>query len=93
MAQTIPGGAYQSADGSWHDANGKPISSGKVQELQKLQQEKSKALAEAEAAAARQIPGVVMSTNFAPVSPVTPAPVVPPEEEEETSTRRRSRRS
>jgi hypothetical protein len=21
----VPGGAYQSADGSWHDANGKPI--------------------------------------------------------------------
>lgn len=25
MAQTVPGGRYQSADGSWHDANGNPV--------------------------------------------------------------------
>ncbi len=25
MAETTPGGAYQSADGTWHDANGKRI--------------------------------------------------------------------
>lgn len=34
MAETVPGGAYQNPDGSWHDANGKPISSSKVAEAE-----------------------------------------------------------
>lgn len=49
MADTIKGGAYQSADGTWHDANGKPLSDKQVQEAQKLQAEKADEVEEAEA--------------------------------------------
>lgn len=37
MTETIPGGAYQNPDGSWHDANGKPLPSSKVREAQARQ--------------------------------------------------------
>lgn len=39
MAQTIHGGAYENPDGSWHDANGKPISPARVQEAKALKAE------------------------------------------------------
>jgi GH24 family phage-related lysozyme (muramidase) len=35
MADTIEGGAYQSADGSWHDANGQPLKAEQVKAAEK----------------------------------------------------------
>lgn len=51
MSETIKGGAYQSADGTWRDANGKELSSKQVQEYMELQAEKAEQLAEADAVA------------------------------------------
>jgi hypothetical protein len=46
MARTIKGGAYQEPDGSWRDANGKPLSSKQVQEFEAAQAEKEDVLTE-----------------------------------------------
>lgn len=51
MAETIKGGAYQDADGTWRDASGKELSSKQVQEFMELQAEKAEQLAEADAVA------------------------------------------
>jgi hypothetical protein len=48
MAETIKGGAYQSADGSWHDANGKPLSSKQVQEAEAFKKAQEFELEQAE---------------------------------------------
>jgi len=53
MAETIKGGAYKGADGKWHDANGKPLPSSKVQEAEELAAKRAKELAEAEAVATK----------------------------------------
>ncbi len=34
MTETINGGAYRGADGSWHDANGKPLPAHVIQQLE-----------------------------------------------------------
>jgi hypothetical protein len=78
MAETIKGGAYQSADGSWHDANGKPLPSSKIQEAEELQKQQAEELARAEAA-----PEVAQPQTFGRhfVSPQTKTVVTPVEEE------------
>jgi hypothetical protein len=82
MAQTISGGAYQNPDGSWHDANGKPLPSSKVQEA------KAKKAEQAEEAVTVETPVL---------HPLPPAPpVVPPDkgDEEPVVTKRgRSKKS
>lgn len=60
MAETIKGGAYQSADGSWHDANGKPLPSSKIKEAEELAAQRAE---EAEAVAT----GVTTLTELTPV--------------------------
>lgn len=63
MAETIKGGAYQSADGSWHDANGKPLPSSKIKEAEELAAQRSEEVEEAEAVAT----GVTTLTELTPV--------------------------
>jgi len=42
MAETIPGGCYQNADGSgYHDANGNPMSKANVEKFLALQQQQT----------------------------------------------------
>jgi GH24 family phage-related lysozyme (muramidase) len=71
MAETISGGAYQNPDGSWHDANGKPLPSSKVQEVQAKQAERAEEVRRAEF-------GVSAET-----APLAPAPVILPSPEDE----------
>lgn len=63
MAETIKGGAYQSADGSWHDASGKPLPSSKIAEAEELASQRAEEMEEAEAVAA----GAASLTELAPV--------------------------
>ena len=48
MAQTIPGGAYQDANGNWHDANGEPLKREQVAQAEKLLAEQGEQKAEME---------------------------------------------
>jgi GH24 family phage-related lysozyme (muramidase) len=85
MAETITGGAYQNPDGSWHDANGKPLPSSKVQEAKTLKAEQAAEDSDVEAAV----------TTVTPVAPPAP-PVIPPDmgdEEPVVTKRRRSKKS
>ncbi len=42
MAETIPGGCYQNADGNgYHDANGNPVSKANVEKFLALQQQQN----------------------------------------------------
>jgi hypothetical protein len=66
MSQTIPGGAYQNADGSWVNANGRPLSSRAVQQYEALQAEKHEALQRAEQN--------VLLSQLAPLPPLVNAP-------------------
>lgn len=76
--QTIPGGAYQNADGSWVDANGKPLK-GKPAELEKLEKEQAEEVQRLDREAQKRAllaQGVVMTTASlddyaAPQEPVT----------------------
>ena len=81
MTQTIPGGAYQSPDGTWHDANGKALPSSKRQQFEQLQAERQ---AERQAA---QVPvpaaPTVTTETGMQVEPADKAP----------ATKRRSRKS
>ena len=86
MTQTIPGGAYQSPDGTWHDANGKALPSSKRQQFEQLQAERQ---AERQAA---QVP--------VPAAPAPAAPTVTTETgmqvepaDEAPAPKRRSRKS
>jgi hypothetical protein len=63
MAETIKGGAYQSADGSWHDAKGKPLPSSKIGEAEALAAQRAEEMEEAEAMAA----GAEALTELSPV--------------------------
>lgn len=58
MANTIPGGATQRPDGTWQDAEGKPLDRDKIAEAERLQAEQQaehdrQEAARAEAALAR----------------------------------------
>ena len=66
MTETIKGGAYKSADGSWHDANGKPLPSSKIKEAEELLAQQAEEQVEAEEVAAQNVPA-------APVQPVVVA--------------------
>jgi len=63
MSETIKGGAYQSPDGSWHDASGKPLPSSKIKEAEELAAQHAEELAATEAVDA----GVSALTEPAPV--------------------------
>ena len=82
MADTIKGGAYQAPDGSWHDANGKPLSSAQAQAAQALKRERA-----AEQAKVDQI----LAENA--VSTVTPPDSLEDEELEVAPKRGKSRKS
>lgn len=104
MSQTIPGGAYQNPDGSWVDANNRPLSQRAVQQFQAQQVEKEQALQQAEQnrllaqlaplpalvnqAPARVAPGVTAVTD---TQPPPLEPVDSEEEEEAPSKTRKSR--
>ncbi len=101
MAETIKGGAYQGPDGSWHDANNKPLSSGKVQEAEELKRRQAAEARQAEQALQRQMAlanGTVTVQEFrtpAGVTAVTAETPLPPFEEtvEETAKPKRGKRS
>ena len=80
MADTIKGGAYKSADGTWHDAKGKPLSSNQVQAAQALQRERAAELAKLDQVLAAEAEAVSTETRIAGV-------------EEETTTKRKTRKS
>lgn len=61
MAETIKGGAYQSADKSWHDANGKPLPSSKIKEAEELAAQRAEEVEEVVAT------GVTTLTELTPV--------------------------
>src|SRR5919108_2676208 len=41
MTQTIKGGAYRGADGTWHDANGKPLPAHVIQQLEEQERQQA----------------------------------------------------
>lgn len=49
MAETIPGGATQRADGTWQDAHGKPLSKEARRAAEKLHAEQAEQKAQADA--------------------------------------------
>lgn len=51
MAETIKGGAYKGADGSWHDANGKPLPTHVIQLLEEQERQREAEQAKAETVA------------------------------------------
>ena len=87
MAQTIPGGAYQNADGTWVDANGKPLSSRAVEQFKEVKAEQRQALQQAEQALLQSqltpLPTLVNDQRAA-VSAVTPQAPNEPDPSEET---------
>jgi hypothetical protein len=44
MSDTIEGGAFLSADGAWHNADGKPLTAAQVKEAEKLAAERQATL-------------------------------------------------
>jgi hypothetical protein len=71
MAETIKGGAYQNPDGSWVDANGKPLSSKQVQEFEAVQSEKPPHADPIPLAAAPVSPPVTAVTDVPPAAAPT----------------------
>jgi hypothetical protein len=49
MTETITGGAYRGADGSWHDANGKPLLAHVIQQLEEQERQREGAQPQPEA--------------------------------------------
>ncbi len=88
MAETIPGGAYKGTDGTWHDANGKPLPAHIVRQLEN-QRPESGASKEKETGAPAQPP------EPDGVTTVTPAEneAAPAAGDEKPAGTRRSRRS
>lgn len=85
MSNTIPGGAYQNPDGTWVNANGKPIADRVVSQFLEQQDEKEAALRDADRIAQlAQLQQVTGLTSFLqpPVTAVTPrAAATPPPSE------------
>lgn len=48
MAESLPGGVYQGPDGSYHDANGQPVSKAQVRAFEEQQGERQQQLADLE---------------------------------------------
>ncbi len=79
MSNTVPGGAYQAQDGTWHDANGKPISERTVQRFFDLQRQNAKE----KPAETDEVKGDGESavTTVTPTEPVVAPPEEPGDEE------------
>jgi hypothetical protein len=71
---TIPGGAYQSADGSWHDANGKTLTKEQIAAAQALIAERQQELDELEFRRAERDPDALKAIA-AMLRPPVAAPV------------------
>ena len=86
MTETIKGGAYKGADGSWHDANGKPLPAHLIQQLeeQERQLEAAQAQPEDEVPAPPMVPHYVGQTETAAPATVVVEPVAKPKPKRKT---------
>ena len=96
MSETIPGGAYQAPDGTWHDAKGKPLSDRVRQQFEAQQAKKQQELQEAERNLLYRQQSI--PSGLTPLQP--PSPTVTTETglqvepaDEAPATKRRSRKS
>lgn len=81
MTETITGGAYRGTDGSWHDANGRPLPAFLIQQLEEQERQREAAQIQPEAepeAPVMPAAHYVGQTETAAPATVVAEPVVKP---------------